>query len=166
MQNRSESQKTRKLLRRPREFRPDAPAASDIPADVLSFVGGGDPTRAPPTWWRCWVTCAFRLNGKSHFPTFSPDGKTIAAESGSEAFLFDAASGRLLRRYPGRIGDKVSSLAFSPDGTKLAMGELRNIRLVDVRTGDVLHDLPEHTDWLASIAFTPDSKTLVSCASR
>ncbi len=137
---------------------------SDIPADVLSFVGGGDPTRAPPDLVAVLGDVRFRLNGKSHFPTFSPDGKTIAAESGSEAFLFDAASGRLLRRYPGRIGDKVSSLAFSPDGTKLAMGELRNIRLVDVRTGDVLHDLPEHTDWLAGIAFTPDSKTLVSCA--
>jgi WD40 repeat protein/serine/threonine protein kinase len=142
----------------------DALRRTDIPAPVLSYVGGGDPTRAPPDLVAVLGDVRFRLNGKSHYPAFSPDGTTIAAESENEAYLFDAASGRLLRRYPGRTGEKISCLAFSPDGTMLALGERTNVRLVDVRTGDVVHDLPEHTDWVARIAFSPDGRTMVSCA--
>jgi hypothetical protein len=53
---------------------------------------------------------------------FAPDGKTLATAGSQEAFvrLWDVASGRELRHFPGCKSGSV--LAFSPDGRALATG--------------------------------------------
>jgi WD40 repeat protein len=59
-------------------------------------------------------------------------------------------------------------LAFSPNGLILAAGaaseglSLAAIHLWDVARGQELHRIPAHQQWVASLAFAPDGKTLAS----
>lgn len=53
--------------------------------------------------------------------SFSPDGQTLAAAIDREVVLFDAASGRPIRRLAGHE-NFIVKLAFSPDGRLLASG--------------------------------------------
>ncbi|MGC9084472.1 MAG: WD40 repeat domain-containing protein, partial [Anaerolineae bacterium] len=51
----------------------------------------------------------------------------------------------------------VLSVAFSPDGQKLASGSAdRTVRLWDLATGEILHVLEGHTDLVQSVTFSPD----------
>ena len=61
--------------------------------------------------------------------------------------------------------EKVTSVAFSPDGRILASGSENNtIRLWDVNTGQHKHTFTGHTDLVTSVAFSPDGKTIVSAS--
>ena len=58
---------------------------------------------------------------------------------------------------------EVWSLAFSPDGTVLASGDLRGvIKLWSIATGRLLRTLPGHTGVVRGLAFSPDGRTLAS----
>ena len=58
---------------------------------------------------------------------------------------------------------RVQSLAFSPDGTLLAVGGLDGaVRLVDARSGGAQPALAGHDGWVSSMAFSPDGTTLVT----
>ena len=61
----------------------------------------------------------------------------------------------------GRIwGDR--AVAYSPDGTRLAVASSLGIWLYDVHTGAEV-DLPRgHTGWVYSVSFSPDGQTLAS----
>ena len=54
----------------------------------------------------------------------------------------------------------VFSLAWSPDGSKLALGGFREVRIIDERTGGAVATLVGHADAVRSIAFSPDGKLL------
>ena len=55
------------------------------------------------------------------------------------------------------------SVAFSPDGTRLASGSFDNsVRLWDVVTGNEIRRFEGHTDWVLSVAFSPDATRLAS----
>ncbi|MEM6522132.1 MAG: WD40 repeat domain-containing protein, partial [Cyanobacteria bacterium P01_C01_bin.70] len=55
------------------------------------------------------------------------------------------------------------SIAYSPDGTLLAMGDNNyNVQLWRAIDGQPLMTLQGHKGWVWSIAFSPDGKTLVS----
>jgi WD40 repeat protein len=59
--------------------------------------------------------------------------------------------------------DKVTSIAFSPDGEMLASGsDDKTIKLWDLQTGQEIVTLYGHSSYVESVAFSPDSKTLVS----
>ena len=58
--------------------------------------------------------------------------------------------------------DSVRSVAFSPDGTTLASGSWKEIRLWDAGTGNHIRTLSGHTHWVYSVAFSPDGTTLAS----
>jgi len=68
---------------------------------------------------------------------------------------------------PPHEGAGVTALAFSPDGRRLAAGygyRDTTIRLWDVQSAQLIHQLKGHNTWVGSVAFMPDGKTLASAA--
>jgi RNA polymerase sigma factor (sigma-70 family) len=97
----------------------------------------------------------------------SPDGKLLAtaARNDSAVSLWEAASGKELRRF--LTHDKgVMSVAFSPDGSLLASaGEDRTARLWDLATRREVAVLKGHKDTVNSMAFSPDGSLLATGSS-
>src|ERR1700722_15137209 len=66
-----------------------------------------------------------------------------------------------LKEHP----DRVSSVAFAPDGKTLATGCWDGtVRLWETATGKELTVLRGHADWVMGVAFSRDGKTLVSAS--
>ncbi|WP_433936848.1 pentapeptide repeat-containing protein [Sorangium cellulosum] len=57
---------------------------------------------------------------------------------------------------------RCNAVAISPDGTLLASGHVRWVVLWDMATGSALRRLDGHSDWITSLAFSPDGDTLAS----
>lgn len=78
--------------------------------------------------------------------------------------VFDVTSGRRLATLRGHT-DQVCSVAFLPDGTRLASGSKdRTIRLWDLDTFEEVTQLRGHLDRIADLVFTPDGSALFSCS--
>jgi RNA polymerase sigma factor (sigma-70 family) len=109
---------------------------------------------------------------------FSPDGKTLAVATGGTVggvvHLWDLDSKKVLREFnklppEGESGEKEArawSIAFSPDGKKLAtaQGSDRTAKVWDVATGKELATFGKHPNWVIGVAFSPDGKTLASAS--
>ena len=111
---------------------------------------------------------------------FSPDSTTLAAGSLDNTIdLWNVATGEKIASF--KRGGQILSMAFSPDGTMLAAGDPKGVSLWDIATvsaasaalggqvvsGDMAAD--HHistplgqTDWVESMAFSPDGTTLAS----
>lgn len=79
---------------------------------------------------------------------FSPDGKSVAVVGSDQkqALLFDAGSGKLLRRLLGHE-QRIRGIAFSPSGRLLATcGEDNSIRIWNVASGERIRTIspPDH----------------------
>jgi WD40 repeat protein/DNA-binding SARP family transcriptional activator len=75
---------------------------------------------------------------------FSPDGGFVAAAAGDQGIItvWDVSSGsRLLREALADVDGLVVGLEFSPDGRTLAATTGREVRLLDVATGDSLREI-------------------------
>jgi WD40 repeat protein/serine/threonine protein kinase len=104
---------------------------------------------------------------------FSPDGKWVASSSGTwdekkrayvagEAKVWDLATGRVRHTFPDH-SDMVWSVAFSPDGTRLATASRdKTIKLWDLTTGKPVATLLGHANVVKRVAFSRDGKRLAS----
>jgi WD40 repeat protein/serine/threonine protein kinase len=104
---------------------------------------------------------------------FSPDGQRLASADGrydwqkerwlsGELKVWDAFSGQELLTLMGHAS-AFTSVAFSPDGTRLASASTDGtVKVWDVVSGQEVLTLKGHTGAVNSVAFSPDGKRLAS----
>ncbi|MBJ6764471.1 WD40 repeat domain-containing protein [Myxococcaceae bacterium JPH2] len=94
---------------------------------------------------------------------FNPSGTMLATgswEDTQNVHVWDVATGQCLRTLAGH-GAEVRSVAWSPDGARLASGSRdHDARIWDVETGALLHSLPRQEGQVTSVAFSPDGRWL------
>jgi WD40 repeat protein len=103
--------------------------------------------------------------------SFDSTGERIAAAvtewrgAAGEARIWETASGRELPlRFNGHE-ERVASVDFSPDGSRLATGAYdKTLRIWDAATGQQLHELRGHGDLPNEVRYSPDG-TAVATAS-
>lgn len=119
---------------------------------------------------------------------FSPNGKRVAVTSvGSGVQIYDATTGQLLMTYTGSSQARLQTTgggpllmlniptsggsgsgvtAWSPDGTLMASSFFapgsNNIQIWNTTTGKMVLQYNGHADFVESIAWSPDSKEIVS----
>jgi WD40 repeat protein len=92
----------------------------------------------------------------------APDGKTMLSHGDDRVIRrWDARSGQELGHFEEPKG--ATTVAFAPDAQTVAVANTDGtIRLLAAADGKELHKFKAHADGLASLTFTPDSKTLAS----
>jgi WD40 repeat protein/tRNA A-37 threonylcarbamoyl transferase component Bud32 len=107
------------------------------------------------------------LPGISGVKAFSPDAARMAAAEDTQVVIRDVESGQqrvVLRGH----ANKVSCLAFSPDGKRLASGSERaltrpgELKVWDAVTGKELLPVPGQAAGLTAVAFSPDGRRLAA----
>jgi WD40 repeat protein len=99
--------------------------------------------------------------------SFSADGGLLMASGGTpaqfgEVQFWDLKAGKLLRSVT-LTGDTVFGGSLSPDGSRAAVGGADNtVRLLDVSTGNELHKIGNHENWVLATVFGVDGKRVVS----
>ena len=126
-------------------------------------------------WYHIWKLC-HRGADLPTFPgdwwvAFSPDGKTLATSSwASGPKLWNVNSGEEVAMSAAGAPGPVT---FSPDGRMMASAGSRHefstsaknipeLKLWDVATGRLLHDLTGHSASVLAVAFSPDGGMLAS----
>lgn len=100
---------------------------------------------------------------------FSPTGKTIAVTGYHEVLLYDSTTYALQARLIG-ISERVQSVAFSPDGKKLAAvggapGRFGEVQIWNPESEKLLISSPITYDTLYGVSWSPDGKTVAfGCA--
>ena len=99
---------------------------------------------------------------------FSADGTSLIAAQ-SEAILVLSTRDGTVERREKPDGQRVTSIALSPDGTLLAVaggvpGESGRVLLVDWKSGRVITSEASFRDITTSVSFSPDGKTLAAAS--
>ena len=63
---------------------------------------------------------------------------------------------------PLKVDNFVSSIAYSPDGSKLAAAHYKTVSIFNMETNEVLCTVRGHTDFVTSVCFSSDGKELTS----
>ncbi|MDP8980223.1 MAG: WD40 repeat domain-containing protein [Acidobacteriota bacterium] len=111
-----------------------------------------------------------RLPGKSErilSLAYSKDGSLLVAAGGTpaqfgEVQIWDAKTGKLVRSVV-LTGDTVFGASLTPDASKVTVGCADNtVRILDVSTGQELHKIGNHENWVLGTVFGMDGKRVVS----
>ena len=111
-----------------------------------------------------------RLLGRSdkiHSIHFSADGKRLVAIGGTparfgELQVWDLESQKLLRAVTSTV-DTLFAGDLSADGKRAVFGAAdKNVRMVDLETGEELYKAGHHEDWVLQVVFGIDGKRIVS----
>jgi WD40 repeat protein len=109
--------------------------------------------------------------GRINALAYSPDGKKIAAVTLEDRAvkLYDVETGRLIKNIPVENNAGACSLAWSPDGKRLATGAVyggeddygNHLEIWNAETGENIRTTREGGSIL-SLAFTPDGRRIVA----
>ena len=94
---------------------------------------------------------------------FSADDKTVFAATSAKLFVWDLATGKKVKEFPLRVGDKPvfgRLVVFSEDGKVAASQGEKKVHLWDTQTGKLLHEL-ESLSSGECMRFSRDGKTLI-----
>ena len=109
---------------------------------------------------------AHRRRGQrgSYALVFSPDGRSLAALGLQDSCisLWEAPTGRLIRKWKADDADRHGELAFSPCGRLLAVGSSDGLRLWDPYSGRLVRQLADHRKGVDGIAFSPCGRLLAA----
>jgi len=93
----------------------------------------------------------------------SRDGRSLlAAGANGVAYMLDARTGTQLASFP--HGSNVVSAAYSPAGDVVATAGDQTLVLWDARSLQRLRTFQGHSDFVTSVAFSPDTKQLLSAS--
>jgi len=93
---------------------------------------------------------------------FSPDSRRVATSEEGAVHVWEAATGRLLRHWPGAGGP----VGFTPDGRTLIRGRGGRIHFLDLRTGKEYRQFQVHPGTVRSLALSRDGKVLATAGSN
>jgi WD40 repeat protein len=128
--------------------------------------GGGDKTV------RVWDALAgqesLTIPGDQHdHVAWSADGRFIATAGSYDdraVVVWDAHTGKLLRRLAGHTG-LTFSVAFRPDSRYLASaGEDKSVKVWDTNTWEEVATLQDHSQPIYHVTYSPDGKQLASAS--
>ncbi|KAH7906490.1 WD40-repeat-containing domain protein [Hygrophoropsis aurantiaca] len=137
--------------------------------EVVSMAISPDQTKLVSGGYEAVVLCdlasrnvIWRAEVKGGCVAYSPSGHVVAAADnfagdGAEVVLLHAETGKPAHE-PLQVGNSIRSLAFSPNGTRLAAGSADGkVRIFDVETGETVVAPFAHRDdfVVASMVFTP-----------
>jgi serine/threonine protein kinase/WD40 repeat protein len=130
------------------------------PSGLIATFGESNPIEV---WdWRRKELIATLPRGVSQV-AFDPSGERIATE---DLEIWDVASQRLSLRLPYSLRDV--TVAFSPDGTRLAVGSGDGVRVFDARSGAPLQEFRRRAavgvDGVDKVVFSPDGSMLATSA--
>ncbi len=95
---------------------------------------------------------------------WSPDGNTfVAAFQNDTLCLWDAKTGTALWTIQGHFKE-LKSVAWSPDGSRLATGVSSILRILDASTGEELRQLRGHDGWVNAVDWSPAGSEIVSAS--
>ena len=124
------------------------------PSGLIATYGEFDPIEV---WdWRREELIATLPVGVDQV-AFDPSGERIATE---DLEIWDVASEKLSLRLPYSLRDV--TVAFSPDGTHLAVGSGDEVRVFDARSGAALQEFRHRAAF--KVVFSPDGSMLASRA--
>jgi WD40 repeat protein len=130
------------------------PANSDSLVALWRPLGGRTPVRQ------------FRLPAtvtRTRAAALSNDGKIVAAATPAGVFVWDVLSGKLTGSAYASQSSEPSSIAFSPDGSRLVSGTVNGgLRIFD-RAGNELLSLPGRGNPLRNVVFSQDGDRVYSC---
>jgi eukaryotic-like serine/threonine-protein kinase len=94
--------------------------------------------------------------------TYSPDGKWLASLRFNDILLWEASTGKEVRRLRGH-SSTVCSLSYSADSKKLASGSAdETVRIWDVERHDAVAVYRGHGGIVECVSFRPDGRFVVS----
>lgn len=126
------------------------------------FIGAFDASTFLPRWSDSVPEFVRRGNVR-----FDPTGKTVALGGIDGSIgIRDAQDGRPVRTFKALDNQEVTSLDFTHDGEIVAAGGYRQVALWKASGGHQLATLSGHSDWVMTVAFSPDGTRLASASTE
>lgn len=129
-------------------------------SDWILLHGDGFPTVQPFEAWNLATGAHLNLLdiGSVYAANWSPDGRWLLMELASESIMVDSARGEIALTFPSWSRDEI---IWSPDSTRFATRD-NEVEVWDAQTGERLLTLVGHTDFLASVEWSPNGERILT----
>jgi WD40 repeat protein len=123
--------------------------------DKINFVGVDGDGGIPP----------IETPGKDALLVFNEDGSLLASANPVGRINIWKFQNGQFTPVSSLIKEQAVSLAFNPEGTRLAVGTAKNVFLIDIISGKEVARIP-HTDIVNGVSYSPDGKYLATVSSK